>query len=469
MKDQIAPDIPALFAGHKTQVAARRTSFDRAARLEALMALRQMVLTRQDDIAAAIAADFGKHPTEVQLTEIIPVLQEISHARRNLRRWMRHRWVPPSLIMLGTSARIVPQPKGAALIIAPWNFPLMLALGPLASALAAGCSAIIKPSELTPATSALLAEMIAATFPDDLVSVVQGGPAAAARLLELPFDHIFFTGSPAVGRIVMAAAAKTLASVTLELGGKSPVIVGPDADVAKAAKWIAWGRFMNGGQTCVAPDHVFVHASKAEALTAALRARIAAMYGDDPVRSPALARVVDGRNFSRLAALAEDARTAGASVLARGQADEAARIMTPTLLTGTHAGMAISTEEIFGPLLPLIPYAALDDVLARINAAPHPLALYIFGSAALARRVTQATTSGSVGVNLTVMPFIHANLPFGGVGTSGIGAAHGWAGFAAFSHLRPVLHNRFLPMSLLFPPYTGGVKRLVALLQWLVR
>ena len=462
-------DLSDLFAAQAAQTATRRLTFGLRARLDALDRLRRTILARQADIIGALDADFGKPEVEVRLTEILPVLQEISHTRRHLRRWMRPRRAAPTLLMAGASARIVPQARGTALIIAPWNFPFQLALGPLVSALAAGCSAILKPSELTPATSALIAQIVAECFAPDLVAVVTGGVEEATALLALPFDHIFFTGSPAVGRIVMAAAAKTLASVTLELGGKSPVVVGEDADIGRAATWIAWGRFMNAGQTCVAPDHVFVHASRALALEAALCERIAAMYGPDPASSSSLARIVDARNLDRLTGLTDAATQAGARIAAGGGVQAAHRRIAPTVLTGTTPDMAISREEIFGPVLPLIPYDDLSDVLARINAAPHPLALYLFGGTDLAEQVTRATISGSVGVNLTVMPFIHANLPFGGVGMSGMGAAHGFAGFAAFSHMRPVLRNRFLPMALLFPPYTGRVRKLAAWVQRLVQ
>lgn len=462
-------DPEALFAAQRRLAPARRSGFDRVARLAALDRLRAAVLAHRAEIEAALQADFGKHPTETLLTEIIPVLQEISHARRHLRGWMRVRRVWPSLTMLGASGRIVPQPKGVALIMAPWNFPLNLALGPLVSALAAGCSVVLKPSEITPATSALLARMLAETFPPDLVAVVEGGPEVATRLLALPFDHIFFTGSPAVGRIVMAAAAKTLASVTLELGGKSPVIVGPEANIAKAAKWLAWGKFFNAGQTCIAPDHVFVHGSVAAALEEALRAEIARMYGGDPASSPALAKLVSPRHWQRLRGLIDGALAGGAAVVAGGGGDEAARSMAPVILTGTTDNMQISKEEIFGPVLPLIPYDALEPVLERINGGDKPLALYVFGNKALADRVTAQTASGSVGVNLTVMPFIHPNLPFGGIGNSGLGAAHGYEGFRAFSHEKPVLVNRFLAMPLLFPPYGPRVRRLAEVLLRLVR
>jgi len=296
-------DITRIFQAQRALAPARRRTFDRSARLAALSALRDMVLTHQPQIAAALASDFGKAETEVLLTEVLPILQEITHARRHLRGWMRPRRVWPTLTTLGTSGRIVPQPKGVALIIAPWNFPVNLALGPLVSALAAGCSAILKPSELTPHTSGLLARMIAATFPPDLVAVVEGGPEVSTQLLGLPFDHIFFTGSPAVGRIVMTAAAKTLASVTLELGGKSPVIIGPGANLAQAARWITFGKFINAGQTCIAPDHVYVHASLNEAFTVAMRRAIARAYGADAKASGHFARLVDARNWGRVTGL----------------------------------------------------------------------------------------------------------------------------------------------------------------------
>lgn len=459
----------ALFATQKALAPGRRTGFDRAQRLAALDRLRAAVLAHGAEIEAALAADFGKPPTETRLTEIMPVLQEISHARRHLRRWMRARRVWPSLTMLGTSARIVPQPKGVALIIAPWNFPLNLALGPLVSALAAGCSVILKPSEMTPATSALLARLLGGIFPPDLVAVVEGGAEVSTRLLALPFDHIFFTGSPAVGKIVMAAAAKNLTSVTLELGGKSPVVVLPGADVKRAAKWVAWGKFVNAGQTCIAPDHVFVHEGIFDSFAAALRAEIAAMYGDDPLKSADLASVVNARHFARLKGLLDEARAAGAQVAAGGQADEAAHRMAPTVLVQTDPKMRISQEEIFGPVLPLIGFGDLDDAVARINAGPKPLALYLFGPKGLADRVIAATSSGSVGVNLTLLMFSHPNLPFGGVGNSGLGAGHGAEGFRAFSHERPVLGNGLTAMPLLFPPYSGRVRRLVDVVLRMVR
>lgn len=454
-----APDLAALFSAQKALVAERRVSFGLGARRRALDDLRRAVLARQDQITAALQADFGKHPVETQLSEIMPVLQEISHARRHLRGWMRARRVWPGLGGLGSSARIVPQAKGVALIIAPWNYPVTLSLGPLVSALAAGCSVILKPSEMVPATSALLRSLIEDTFPPDLVAVAEGGAEVATALLEMPFDHIFFTGSPQVGRIVMAAAAKHLTSVTLELGGKSPVILGAGADLDAAAKWIAWGRFFNAGQTCVAPDHVFVPESMAAEFSRKIKDEAARMWAGPGH----LARVVNARHADRLRGLIEGARAAGAQVTGGGGEGTA---LAPAFVEGTTAGMEISRQEIFGPVLPLIPYRDLEDVLARIGDGPKPLALYVFANKALADEVVARTSSGSVGVNLTLLTFSHPNLPFGGIGNSGLGAAHGVEGFRAFTHEKPVLVNRLLPLPLLFPPYGDRARRLAG---WLSR
>ena len=459
------PDFDRLKAGNLS----RRLSFGLAERRAALKRLAQAVMARRDEIRAAVGADLGRPETEVDLVEIAPLLAEISHARAHLRRWMRARRVWPTLLMLGTSSALHPEPKGTVLAIAPWNFPFMLALVPVVSAIAAGNSVVLKPSELTPATSALLARMMAEVLPD-LVVVVEGGPQVAQGLLDLPFDHVFFTGSPGVGRIVMERAAANLVPVTLELGGKSPVVIGPDGDVAAAAKWIAWGKGMTAGQICVAPDHLYVHQSRAEAFRAALRAAFARLYGPDAGASPHLTHIVNERHFARLDRLVQDAVGKGAVVEAFGKDDPAALVMAPKLLTGTGPGMAISEEEIFGPLLPMMTWTELDEVVAAINAGPKPLTLYAFArDGGLVERLRRETSSGSLGVNMTVMPFIHSNLPFGGVGNSGMGAGHGRAGFETFSHLKPVMRNRFTLLPLLFPPYGARVKRLRDLVLRLVR
>lgn len=449
------PSPAAIFETIRAANAARRKGFDLAARRAALRRLRDWIRAHEADICAAVAQDMGKSEVEAQLTEILPCLTEIAHTSRHLRAWMAPRRAWPTLFMLGTSAAVHPEAKGVVLVIAPWNFPFQLAVAPMAQALAAGNGVVVKPSEMTPATSALIARMAAEVFAPDLVQVVEGGADASTALLELPFDHIFFTGSPAVGRIVMAAAAKHLTSVTLELGGKSPVVVGQGADVAQAAKWIAWGKVLNSGQICVAPDHVFAHESLIAPLSRAIATEVKAMAGGG------VTRIVNDRHYARLTRLIEDARAKGAQVETLGDDRPETRHMATRLLMGLSPEMDIAGEEIFGPLLPLIPFASLDEPIAAINAGPKPLTVYGFGDRELDRRLRTETASGTMAMNLTVLGFSHQNLPFGGVGNSGIGAGHGKAGFDGFSHLKPVLKNRFTLMPLLFPPYGGRVRKLV--------
>ncbi|MEX1661728.1 aldehyde dehydrogenase family protein [Thioclava sp. 15-R06ZXC-3] len=445
--------------------AERRTHFGYSERRAALLALRKTLREFEGPIIAALAQDFGKPETEVRLTEIMAVQAEISHALRHLKRWMRPRKVASTLVSFGTRARIVPQPKGTALIISPWNYPVTLALGPLVSALAAGCSAVIKPSELAPASAAVVAQIVAEALPEDLVSVCEGGVEVSELLLDLPFDHIFFTGSPRVGKIVMQAAAKNLTSVTLELGGKSPVIVGAGADIKRAAKMTAWGKFANAGQTCIAPDHVFVAKSVETQFLAELKAAIAKMYGRDEAAQAAsrdFARIINPSHFERLSGLIAQAEAAGARKLTGGASDAQSRYIAPTVLMGTDSQMGVERDEIFGPVLPVIPYDRLDGVLARIEAGPRPLALYLFErDRAVIDQVSRSSISGALGVNLTLVHFLHLNLPFGGIGNSGLGAAHGIWGFNAFSYEKSVLENRFAPIAPLMPPYRGARKRLV--------
>jgi aldehyde dehydrogenase (NAD+) len=463
-----ASDIAALFHAQSAQVAARRCDFGYAARRKLLQDLANTIRAEEAAICAALAADFGKPAAEVILTEILPVLQEIRHTLRHLRRWMRPVRVPATLAMAGTSARVIPQARGVCLIIAPWNYPFNLIFGPLVSAIAAGNSAILKPSEMTPATSALIAKLVSQVFPPDLVSTVQGGPEVAQTLLALPFDHIFFTGSPSVGRKVMVAAARNLSSVTLELGGKSPTIIGPDANIAQAARWVSFGKFGNAGQTCIAPDHVFVHFSVQAAFTAALQACIAAAYGAGAsiphLARPHLARIVNDHHALRLQGLLSDAIAKGAEILTGGSADGCN--FPPTLIASLTPEMDISQIEIFGPILPIIVYDDLSAVIAAINARPKPLALYVFDRKSdFIDQVLARTTSGSLGVNLTMAQFSHMGLPFGGVNGSGIGAAHGRAGFDAFSHQRAVLRNIASPLPFLFPPYTAQVRKVIDIVK----
>lgn len=425
---------------------ARRLEFGLAARRDALATLGRALRRHESAIIAALNTDFGKPAAEVRLTEILPVAHEIRYARRHLARWMRPRRVRPTLALLGTGARIVPQPRGTCLIISPWNYPLNLALGPLVSCLAAGNAAVLKPSEQCPATASLIAQIVAECFDPALVTTCLGGREIAEALIDQPFDHVFFTGSVTTGRKVMARAAQHPTPVTLELGGKSPCIIGPGADIGRAVRWITFGKFVNAGQTCIAPDHVLVHHSQRDALMTALRQAVARLDGG----RPPLARIVNEAHAARLAALADEARARGARLTG---APPRGRAFPPILVEDAPPDTRLMQEEIFGPLLPVESWDDEVALLARINAAPAPLALYVFDrDRATTRRLLAASRSGSAGVNLTMAQFSHPGLPFGGLGASGLGAAHGEHGFRTFSHMRAVLGNRFSPLAHLFPP-----------------
>jgi aldehyde dehydrogenase (NAD+) len=458
-------DIQATFDAQLATALAWRTSTAQE-RLRRIRRLRDAMMAQREAFYAAFAQDYRKPPAEVEASEFLPVMEEIRHALGRLKRWMKPRPVWPTTTMLGTRASVQHQPRGRVLIVAPWNYPLSLCFGPLVSALAAGNTAIIKPSEMTPAVSALMGRIVASVFPANEVALFEGGQPTSRVLLELPFDHIFFTGSPAVGKLVMAAAARHLASVTLELGGKSPTIVDASANLKLAAETLMWGKFLNNGQTCVAPDHVYVHASVQDAFVDACRAVLQQRYGAGPAAQKAgadLARVVNRRHTQRLASLLADARQRGARLLAGGEVDEEQCYIAPTLLDRVPAGAAILSEEIFGPLLPIIGYTDLDQVIAAINAAPKPLALYLWSTDRRAvDKVLAQTSSGGACVNHCVAHFAHGNLPFGGVNNSGVGSAHGEYGFKAFSHERAVLRaSPLMLIKLFFPPYTGRRTRLM--------
>lgn len=442
-----------------------------ALRIAKLVRLRSEIQRRESQIREALYADFRKSPTEVDLTEIFATLVEIKDAIRELPHWMEPRPVPTPMSLVGTHSEIRYEPRGVALIVGPWNYPFQLVIAPLVAAVAAGNCAILKPSELTPRTSAVVAELVAATFDEAEVAVVQGDAAVAQRLFALPFDHFFFTGSTKVGRIVAEAAAKHLASTTLELGGKSPAVVDVSADLATAAKRLVWGKFVNAGQTCIAPDYVMVQAKQADALVGELGKAIAHAYGatDEARRqSPDLCRVIDDRNFARLTKLLDDTVAGGARVAIGGQRDAAERYLAPTVLTGVAEDAPIMGEEIFGPILPILTYDSFDEVAPFIAARDKPLALYVFGSdRARVDQLLGATTAGGTCVNTTLLHFANPHLPFGGVGASGLGNYHGFFGFRAFSHERGILRQGKVDITKrIYPPYTPGVKRL---LGWMAK
>jgi aldehyde dehydrogenase (NAD+) len=431
-----------------------------------LRALLEALMAHRGEAQAALAADFRKSPEEVDLTELYPVISEIKEALRHLRRWMKPRRVPTPIGLFGSAGTIRHEPKGVALIISPWNYPIYLTLGPLVSAIAAGDCAILKPSEFTPHTNAFLRKLLAGLFPEEEVALVEGEADTAQALLALPFDHVFFTGSPAVGRAVMKAAAEHLASVTLELGGKSPVLVDVDANLREAARKIAWGKGLNGGQTCVAPDYVLVHERVHDALVGELKQAFEAFYGTTPEArkaSPDLARIINDRHFTRIQALL---RESGGQLAFGGDVDAASRYISPTVLTDVDPASPVMQEEIFGPLLPVLKVRDMAEAVAFVNARPKPLALYVFsGSRRVAGDLIARTTAGGSCINDTVLHFAHTGLPTGGVNTSGFGKAHGRHGFEAFSNARGILRQRtrFSAIQLMYPPYTGFVRRMIDL------
>jgi len=430
--------------------------------------LEAWLRTNQRQLEEAVYKDLGKPAMEVNTSELFPVLAEINHAVDNLDRWTAPVKIDAPLTFIGTRSEIRHEPKGTCLIIAPWNYPFNLCIGPLVSCIAAGNTALLKPSELTPNTSAFISKLVAEVFENDMVSVVEGDAEVASALLQLPFDHIFFTGSPAVGKIIMRAAAERLASVTLELGGKSPAIVDASANLKDAARRIAFGKFLNNGQTCIAPDYILVDESVKERFVTLLKESVAELFA----REEDYGRIVNTRHFGRLRKLLEDAINKGATPVLAGELNEATRYFPPTILTDVTNDMQVMEEEIFGPVLPVIGMDVRARAIDFINSKPKPLALYVFSHDRASReRVMKETSAGGVCVNDCVLQFIHPNLPFGGVNNSGIGKAHGHAGFLAFTNEKPVVRQKsgYSNAYLFYPPYTSFKKKILALiLRWFV-
>jgi aldehyde dehydrogenase (NAD+) len=432
-------------------------------REQQLASLDRLLDEREPEIYQAMREDLGRSELETSAVETSVIARELAFTRKRFRAWAKPERVPTPFFLRPGGCRIYREPLGTVLIIGPWNYPLQLVLVPLIGAIAAGNCAVIKPSELAPSASAFLATALPQYLDPECVRVVVGGPAESTALLAERFDHIFYTGSPRVGQIVMEAAAKHLTPVTLELGGKSPCIVDRTADLGVAARRIVWGKFLNAGQTCVAPDYVLVHEAVESALLTRLTATVREFYGEHPRSSPDFARIVNARHHRRLMQLLDS----GGEVMAGGDANENERYLSPTILTKVPPDSPVMTEEIFGPILPVLPVKSIDDAIAFVNRREKPLALYVFTDDARVRtRVLESTTSGGASVNYTVLHFALPNLPFGGVGNSGMGAYHGRASFETFSHHKSVFMKTTWPdFRLAYPPLSRIKDRMI---RWLL-
>lgn len=440
-----------------------------AQREDRLRRLARLVESNAGEFARVISQDFGHRSThETDLLEVFPSLSGIGHALSHGKRWMRGERRSTGKWFLPASSRVTPQPLGVAGIIVPWNYPLYLAIGPLCAALVAGNRAMLKLSEFTPAFGALFEALAAKTFAQDEIAVVNGDAAVAAAFSTLPFDHLLFTGSTAVGRHVMRAAAGNLTPVTLELGGKSPAIVAPGYPIAHAASRILLGKCLNAGQTCIAPDYVLVPAGSEKAFIDAARACVAKMY-PQILSTPDYSTIVSARHFNRLAGYIDDAKAHGATLenLAAQAADPVSRRMPPIALTGVTDAMKVMQEEIFGPLLPVVGYTGIDAAIGYVNARPRPLALYLFDhDSARIDSVLARTTAGGVTINDTLLHIAQESLPFGGVGPSGMGQYHGYEGFLAFSKMKPVFRqSRLNGVALFNPPYGPRTAKMIAMLK----
>jgi aldehyde dehydrogenase (NAD+) len=436
-------------------------------RIDRLEKLRSWVHANRGKIHKAAFEDFRKPAAEVDGTEIFHVLSEIKLAIENVERWAQPRKIDAPITMLGTRSFIQHEPRGTCLILSPWNYPFSLAVGPLVSALAAGNNVILKPSELTPNVSALIRRMSEEIFDPNVVVVIEGGVDVSQKLLSLPFDHIFFTGSPAIGKVVMRAAAEHLTSVTLELGGKSPTVVTGSANIQEAALRIAVAKFVNNGQTCVAPDYILAEKKIADELVQALITQTKKLFlGSEGSfeTSSSYCRIINQKHFDRLTELIQDAIAGGAKIKFSGDVNREDRFIHPVIMTDVSTSSRLMEEEIFGPLLPIVTYENLEEAIRLINSKPKALALYIFSNRSSDHnKILTATSSGGVCINECAIHFLHHNLPFGGVNNSGIGKSHGHYGFLAFSNEKPVMKQRhgWTTIQPFYPPYTVWSQRLM--------
>ena len=463
-------DLQTLFAKQRNAFREFGTP-DAEQRRAALQRLHDMLLTHADELADAVNADFGQRSAfETRVLELFPVVQSIKHARRHVAHWMKAKRRSTSLWFWPARARVIFQPLGVVGIVVPWNYPIYLALGPLTSALSAGNRALIKMSEFTPHTGEVLQRLVAQIFPEDEVAVINGDIHIAQAFTRLPFDHLLFTGSTAVGSKVMAAASDNLTPVTLELGGKSPALLGPDADIGRAAKRIMVGKLLNAGQTCVAPDYVLLPQDRDRVFIERARRAVRHLYPKFE-NNPDYASIIDERQYQRLQDCIKDAIEKGAEIIELVTCPDeglaAKRKLKPLAITNIQPDMRVAKEELFGPLLPIITYRSLDQALTYINERPRPLALYYFGkNRSLINKVVCETHSGGVTINDTMLHIAQDDLPFGGVGASGMGCYHGRDGFETFSQKKGVLFQRRVNTTfLLYPPFG---KRAAAIIKWML-
>ncbi len=420
-------------------------------------------------VREALYLDFKKPYLETDFTEIYPIIDEINFVKRNLRSWLKKQKVDTPPTLLGSSSWIRQEPKGVCLILSPWNFPINLTFGPLVSAIAAGNTVILKPSEMTPNTSKVMSELVKDLFKEDEVVVIEGDANTAQELLKLPFNHIFFTGSPAIGKLVMKAAAEHLASITLELGGKSPTIIDDTAHLDKAVKKTIFGKFLNAGQTCIAPDYILIDEKIKEDFVASFSKQIKTFYSENPETSKSLCRIVNKKHFERVILHLEDAISKKAVIEVGGSYNKEDCFLEPTLISGLPENASLLQEEIFGPILPLVTYKTMEEAVAYINEKEKPLALYIFSkNRKQVDYILNNTRAGGTAINHNLLQILNPNLPFGGSNNSGIGKSHGVFGFQEFSNQRSVLkQHTFGAVDLLYPPYNKLKQKIVDLtIKW---
>lgn len=424
---------------------------DLSFRIDALNKLYDALIVNEEAILDALKKDLNKSSFEGYMTEVGIVREELRYFLKNLKKWVKPKRVASPLAQFPSKSYIMAEPYGVVLIMAPWNYPFQLCLEPLIGAIGAGNCAIVKPSAYAPATSAIIAKIIEKIYPPENVAIVQGGRKENEELLEQKFDYIFFTGSIAVGKIVMESASKHLTPVSLELGGKSPAIVDRDADIALFAKRIAFGKYLNSGQTCVAPDYVLVHESIKDSLIEALKASLKQFYGDNPMLNKDLPRIINEKHFMRLLNLMSNE-----NIVVGGKSDKARLLIEPTILTDVTYDSPIMQEEIFGPILPIITYTDLDSVIQDLKYKDKPLALYVFSNnKEVQKKITQSLSYGGGCINDTIVHLATSKMGFGGVGTSGMGAYHGKFSFDTFTHYKGILHKaNWLDIPMRYPPYT---------------